>query len=59
MKTKVICGRKPTLGDGKTKRGLKSWDWNRGVVVGPARRRNSLILAALRLIARKFEQKDS
>ena len=38
---------------------VNSWDWNRGVVVGPARRRSSLILVALRLIARKFEQKNN
>ncbi|MBV8099750.1 MAG: hypothetical protein JOZ31_11380 [Verrucomicrobia bacterium] len=58
MKTKVICGRKPTLGDGKTKARVNSWDGNRGVIVSRPKRRSSLILLGLQLIARKIRAKE-
>jgi hypothetical protein len=58
MKTKVICGRNPTSGVKKTKTRINSRQWNHGVMVSPARRRSSLILIALQLIARKIRAKE-
>jgi hypothetical protein len=58
MKTKVICGRSPILGVGRSKTSINSWNENGGVVVRPSGRRNSLVLAALRLIARKIRDKE-
>jgi hypothetical protein len=58
MKTKVICGRKPATGDGKTKKTLNSWAGNRGVVVSSRGRRSSMIIVALKLIARKLRAKE-
>jgi hypothetical protein len=58
MKTKVICGGRPTNREKKTRTRIDPWQGNRGVVVGPARRRRSLILAALQLLARKIRAKE-
>jgi hypothetical protein len=58
MKTKVICGGNPTAGVKKTKTRINSRHWNHGVMVSPARRRSSLILIALQLIARKIRAKN-
>jgi hypothetical protein len=58
MKTKVICGGNPTTGVKKTKTRIDFRHWNRGVMVSPARRRSSLILIALQLIARKIRAKE-
>jgi hypothetical protein len=58
MKTKVICGRSPILGEGKRKTRVNFRNENGGVVVRPSRRRDSLVLAALRLIARRIRDKE-
>ena len=57
MKSKVICGREPILGAGKTRRKSNSWDRGRSAIVSPGRRTN-LILAALQLVARKIRSKE-
>jgi hypothetical protein len=58
MKSKVICGGNPNTGVKKTKTRMESRQWNHGVMVSPARRRSSLILMALQLIARKIRAKE-
>src|SRR5580700_1349667 len=58
MKTKVICGRNPVMGEGKTKTRINSGGGNRGVILSPAGRSGSLILVALQLIARKIRAKE-
>src|SRR5258708_3316789 len=42
MKAKVICGRKPTTGEGKTKIRINSWHVNSGLIVSPTGRRSKL-----------------
>jgi hypothetical protein len=59
MKTKVICGRRPLIGEGKTKKRINSRDRNRGAIISPAGRRSSnLIFAALHLVAEKIRAKE-
>ena len=58
MKTKVICGERPTTGEKKTRARINPWQGNSGVVVGSGRRRPSLILAALQLLTRKIRAKE-
>lgn len=58
MKTKVICGRGPFMGEGKTKTRTDFRDGNRSVILGPTGRSGNLILVALQLIARKIRAKD-
>jgi hypothetical protein len=58
MKTKVICGGRPTNREKKTRTRIDPWQGNSGVVVGSAGRRSSLILIALQLIARKIRGEE-
>jgi hypothetical protein len=58
MKTKVICGRSPVIGEGKTKTKTNSRVGNHGVILSPTGRSSSLILVALQLIARKIRAKE-
>jgi len=58
MKTKVICGRSPVMGEGKTKTRINSRDGNRDAILSPTGRSSSLILVALQLIARKIRAKE-
>jgi len=58
MKAKVICGGRPAIREKQTRTRINPWRGNSGVVVGPGRRRRSLILAALQLLARKIRAKE-
>jgi hypothetical protein len=55
MKTKVICGQTPYIRVGKTR--MNSRDDKPGAIVRPTGRQ-SLILNALQLIARKVRTKE-
>jgi hypothetical protein len=57
MKTQVICGRKPFIGEAKRKTTISSKDRNCGAIVKPTGRRSISMLVALQLIAQKIRAK--